>query len=41
MSHQFRHAEHIDTGFDGPRSIGMPKIVEAERRLDSAFRKAL
>src|SRR5882762_1884074 len=37
MSHQFRHAEHIDTGFDGPRSIGVPKIVEPEWRLDFAF----
>jgi len=30
MPHQFRHAENIDTGFDGPRSIGMPKIIEPE-----------
>src|SRR5260370_35951075 len=37
MPHQFRHTEHIDAGFDGPRSIGVPKVVEPEWRLDSAF----
>src|SRR5882762_6739967 len=37
MPHQFRHTEYIDAGFDRPSSIGMPKIVEPEWRLDSAF----
>jgi len=37
MPHQLRHTEYIDAGFDGPSSIGMPKIVEPEWRLDCAF----
>src|SRR5260221_9813084 len=37
MSHQFSHAEHVDARFDGPRTIGMPKIIEPEWRFDSAF----
>ncbi len=37
MSHQFRHAEHVDACFDGSLSPGMPKIVEPEWRLDSAL----
>jgi hypothetical protein len=37
VTHQLRHAEHVDARFDGPCSIGMPKIVEPEWRLDSAF----
>src|SRR5882762_577789 len=37
MSHQFRHTEYIDAGFDGSSSIGTPKIVEPEWRLDSAL----
>jgi len=37
MPHQFRHAKHFDAGLDGPRSVGMTKIVEAEWRLDSAL----
>lgn len=37
MTHQFRHTEYVDTGLDGPRSISMAKVVEAEGRLDSTF----
>ena len=37
MSHQFRNTEYINAGFDGSRSVGMPKIVGPEWRLDSAL----
>src|SRR5882762_2450226 len=37
VTHKLRHTEYVYAGFDGPRSVDMPKIVEPERRLDSAF----
>lgn len=36
MSHQSCNAEHVDAGFDGPRSIGILRIGEPESWFDPA-----
>src|SRR6266568_2700996 len=37
MSHQLGHAEYIDARFDRACAIGVPQIIEAKRRLNSAI----
>src|SRR5713226_8786399 len=37
VAHQFRQTEYVYAGFDGTRSVGVPKIIETKWRLNPAL----